>query len=169
MAKTYEKIATSTVTTATASQTITLNSIPSTYTDLRIVISGTTNTGGKVVYLRFNGDTGTNYNTCELHASSASIASGALVASANGIKCNSQGTPNPSYAFLVLADVLNYASSTSKKPVLTQAYEVDGTSRGPARNSGVWTSNNAITSVTLATSSGTFNEVVATIYGIKQG
>lgn len=167
MAKTYQPIATSTLTTATASQTITFSDIPATYTDLRIVLSGTTNAQGKIVYLRFNGDTSGSYWTVEMSASSASIATGVVDAGTSGIKLNAQGTPLTPYAFLAIADVMNYASSSYKKTVIAQAYDLDGTSRGPARNTGTWVSNSAITSVTLATSSGTFNEVVATIYGIK--
>lgn len=167
MAKTYEVVATTTLTTGTASQTITFSSIPATYTDLRIVVSGTTNAQGKIIYLRFNGDTGANYYTVELYAASTNISSANITAGTNGIKCTSNGTALTPYAFLVLADVMNYASNAYKKTVITQGYDSDGTSRGPARNTGTWISNSTITSVTLATSTGTFNEVVATIYGIK--
>lgn len=167
MAKTYEVVATTTLTTGTASQTITFSSIPATYTDLRIVVSGTTNAQGKIIYLRFNGDTGANYYTVELYAASTNITSTNNTAGTSGIKCNSQGTPLTPYAFLVLADVMNYASNSYKKTIITQAYESDGQSRGPARNTGTWISNSRITSVTIASSSGTLNEVVATIYGIK--
>lgn len=167
MAKTYEPIVTVTLPTPATSQSIYFGDIPSTYTDLRIVVSGTTNAQGKVVYLRFNGDTGGNYWTVELSASSASVATSVVDAGTNGIKLNSQGTPLTPYAFLSIADVMNYASSSYKKTVLTQSYELDGTSRGPAHNTGTWVSNSAITSVTIASSSGTFNQIVATIYGIK--
>lgn len=167
MAVTYQAVASSTLTTATASQTITFSDIPQTYTDLRIVLSGTTNAQGKIIYVRFNSDTGTNYYTCEFYASSATIASTATTASATGIKLTSQGTGLTPYAFLVLADVMNYTSSSYKKTVIGNSYEIDGTTRGPNRNTGVWVSNSAITSITLTTSSGTFNEVVATVYGIK--
>lgn len=167
MPKTYQPIATSTITAGTASQTITFSSIPATYTDLRIVVSGVTNAQGKIIYLRLNGDTGTNYYTCELYAQSTGLTSANITLGSLGIKCSSVGTGLTPMPFLVLADVMNYASSSYKKTVLTQGYDIDGTSRGPSRNTGTWISNSAVTSVTLATSSGTFTEVVATVYGIK--
>lgn len=130
MAVTYQPIATSTITAGTASQTITFSSIPATYTDLRIVISGVTNAQGKVLYARFNGDTGTNYYTCELYAqSTGSNTSSSLTASSNGIKLNSTGTALTPMPFLCLVDVMNYASSSYNKTVLANSYDIDGTSR----------------------------------------
>lgn len=63
MANTYTKIASSTV--ATAINTITFNSIPSTYTDLKIVYSGRTTANG-VVYCDLwtnNNSTSSNYGS----------------------------------------------------------------------------------------------------------
>lgn len=61
MPVTYETVATTTLTTATAS--VTFSSISGTYTDLVVVIEGTATTSFGQVQMRFNGDTGTNYST----------------------------------------------------------------------------------------------------------
>jgi hypothetical protein len=56
---TYESIATQTL--GSSSGSITFSSIPSTYTDLVIVFSGTT-AALVAVDIQFNGDTSTNYS-----------------------------------------------------------------------------------------------------------
>ncbi len=60
MAYTYELISTYTVPSATSS--VTMSSIPATYTDLVIVGNYTVATGGGVGFsCRFNSDSGSNY------------------------------------------------------------------------------------------------------------
>jgi hypothetical protein len=60
MAATYEKIQSTTLGSSSAS--ISFTSIPSTYTDLRLVFIGTNSAGGTLA-IQYNNDTATNYST----------------------------------------------------------------------------------------------------------
>jgi len=65
MPATYEPISTQTLDTAVS--TVTLSAIPATYTDLVLVVAyGISSTGGEVLYMRFNGDTASNYSNTRL-------------------------------------------------------------------------------------------------------
>jgi len=57
---TYTAIATTTLVSNTP--TITFSSIPSSYRDIVLVISGSDTVGGNLPLIRFNGDSGTNYS-----------------------------------------------------------------------------------------------------------
>lgn len=167
MAQTYEAISSFTVTTATATQTVTFSSIPQTYTDLRLVASGTTNSQGKVLYLVVNGDTGSNYYHSYMNASSAAFAAGANDATSTGLRLTTSGTGLTPASFLAIADIFYYTNTSYKKSYIHQGFDQDGTGRGPTLGQGFWNSTSAITSLALSTSSGTFNEAVITLYGIK--
>ena len=60
MPNTYEPIATNTL--GSAASSVTFSSIPSTYTDLIVVMNYANSTGLADVFFRFNGDTGSNYS-----------------------------------------------------------------------------------------------------------
>ena len=69
MAATYEPIATTTL--GSAASSITFNSIPATYTDLRVVLVGTT-TATANCWLTFNSDGATNYSDTFLYSNQKS-------------------------------------------------------------------------------------------------
>jgi hypothetical protein len=72
MPSTYDKIAAYTVPSAQASYTFT--SIPSTYTDLVIIISGT-QSADDTIGLQFNSDTAANYSTHQLYTNGSGASS----------------------------------------------------------------------------------------------
>ena len=74
MATTYEAIQTTTLGSAAAD--ITFSSIPATYTDLVLVYIGATVSNNINYYLRFNGDTGTNYSYTYLSGTGSAVGSG---------------------------------------------------------------------------------------------
>jgi len=113
---TYTPIATTTLGSAVASYSFT--SIPSTYTDLVLILnpSGTT-TNGQDVGLRFNSDSATNYSRTAL--------------SGNGTNAISPRQSNQTYAYLTyygypsgsvpmnfISNIQNYSNSTTYKTVL---------------------------------------------------
>jgi hypothetical protein len=166
MPLTYEKIASTTV--GTASATITLGSIPATYTDLRlVVVANTTGTSDYNVQLRFNGDSGNNYSRTGYDIGS----------SANYGFANTNQTfidwvyahgLNPTLSFIAY-DIFSYAGNKFK-PVLVNASHntTSSTASGLSRISGAWRSTSAITSVELSMSSTNFAVgTTATLYGIK--
>jgi hypothetical protein len=85
MASTYEPIATTTLGSTTSNFEFT--SIASTYTDLIIVISGSSNPAQNIQMQVGNGsvDTGSNYSSTYLYGDGSSAASGRLTSQTNAI------------------------------------------------------------------------------------
>lgn len=157
MPATYEPIATTTL--GSASATVDFTSIPSTYTDLVLVFSGSTSSGnlGK---LRFNSDTGSNYSCTILWATGS-------------YKTSSRYTEPYLWVIPASANVMqnaiisinNYANANTYKTYLARAnmpIESVGTTIG------LWRNTNAITGIQFALSSGNYTSgSTFTLYGVK--
>ena len=156
MAATYEKIATNTLSSNTA--TVTFSSISSAYTDLVIVFKGTATSTGTLSY-RFNGDTATNYNDTYLYGSGGGVGSGRH-SSTNQIYGASVNT-NQS---MQVINVMNYANSSIYKSTLLEG-NADG-SDTVIRFIGVWRSTAAINSIAISIGTNFATGSTFTIYGI---
>lgn len=161
---TYDPIATTTLGSAAAS--ITFSSIPATYTDLRIVVTGKP-TSGSFMWMRYNSDSATNYSVTVLSGDGASAAS-AAISNAAQITCkaySSDGTTNPTFYSI---DVFSYAGSTYKTSLCSTSSDDNG-SGYVQRIVSLWRSTSAINTVTLLrNASDTFAAgTTATLYGIK--
>jgi hypothetical protein len=165
MPVTYENIATTTL--GSAASTITLSSIPATYTDLRLVVVGAATGVGIHMNAQFNSDTGTNYSVTSLIGTGASAISGRTT-SANQmlLSTNQLITTNPA---MVTMDILSYRGSTFKTSLNTATNDKNG-SGIVLRNVGLWRSTSAITSITLLDTYGGGGQfdvgTTATLYGI---
>ena len=155
MANTYEPIATN-ATTGTVSS-CTLSSLPSTYTDLILVINDLTSvdTGYKI---NINSYTGSNYSSTFMYgeASSAYSGRGSSVTAAPTVGRRPGNT---------IMQFQNYSNTTTYKTFIT---------RGNASNHMViatvslWRSTAAINSITVTPEKGSFaSGVTFTLYGIK--
>jgi hypothetical protein len=172
MPQTYEPIATTTL--GSAAATIDFTSIPSTYTDLRLVFVGystftSLNTGA--IRLRFNADTGANYSDTYLYANGTSLSSSRETSAtsiyAGQIPDNVAGT---SIVGIMTADVFSYAGSTNKTVLTTSSSELNtnNTLGTLTRTVGLWRNTAAITSITMVAGDPNFNiGTTATLYGIK--
>lgn len=149
---TYEAIATQTLGSAAAS--ITFSSIPSTYTDLVLVIGSLgMNSDGSAGRLRFNGDTGSNYSNTVItgngSAASSSRESGTSSIRIYGAVIGPTANTNNDN---VIVHIQNYANTTTNKTVLVR-------SNLPARETiagvGMWRNTAAINSVTVVSYNGT--------------
>jgi hypothetical protein len=158
---TYEAIATQTLGSAAAS--VTFSSIPSTYTDLIVVINGAANANANG-QIQFNGDTGTNYSFTWLSGDGSSAQSGRST-STTRILLNYYGYFGTGYSTNMIAQVQNYSNTTTNKTVLVRG---NNASNGTAAVVGMWANTAAITSVTITTGSSTFTAGnTFTLYGIK--
>jgi hypothetical protein len=116
MPATYEPIATTTL--GSSNTTVTFSSIPSTYTDLRVVVQYTlANGSNNQMLMRFNSDTATNYSRTYMEGSGTSATSGrgssedsAFITYASS---NTQITTS-------LIDVMNYSNATTHKTALSR-------------------------------------------------
>lgn len=162
MAKTYEPIATTTLTSAASS--ITFSSISGSYTDLRLVLVPPA-TYGAYIYLRFNSDTGSNYSRTYL-SGNGSAASSSRDTSQTYIKINNLTPDKTNLLGFYTVDIFSYAGSTNKT-VLATSNEDNNGSGYVDRIVGLWRSTSAITSVGLTMNGIDFQTgTVATLYGI---
>jgi hypothetical protein len=164
MPQTYEPIATTTL--GSAANSITFSSIPSTYTDLRLVIVYTATTG-QPTSLRFNSDTGTNYSGTYLVGQGASVSSGrASNQTAMPVEDIEGATSTP---YLVEIDVFSYAGSTNKTALISVAGDRNGAGE-ILKYVGLWRSTSAINTLEFKVTNASFNLLTgttATLYGIK--
>ena len=109
MPATYEKIASTTVSGTTTSQ-ISFSSLPSTYTDLRVVLV-TKGDQDQNSYIRFNSDTGTNYSYTRINTNGVTAAT---FNSTNATAVLLQDSGTIEQFTLVTIDIMGYAGSTNK-------------------------------------------------------
>jgi hypothetical protein len=154
MAGTYEPIATQT---ATSVGSVSFTSIPSTYTDFRLVFSGYND--APLMKLNFNGDT-SNLSTLFFGGNG----------SATGTASYGDGwcyvwAPGVGTVFNLSVDVMNYSNTTTHKSWLCRCNITDN-SGGPTLFVGTWASTAAINRIDVITSSATMSGTF-TLYGIK--
>jgi hypothetical protein len=162
MATTYEPIATTTL--GSPSNTITLSSIPSTYTDLRLIVVCTGASSGST-RLVINSDSGSNYSTTRLIGDGTSASSSRNSNQAYiGTSDAGLSTTSPN---LYSIDVFSYAGSTYKTVICSASQDKNG-SGSVERSVGLWRSTSAITSLTFQLGAGydMNTGATATLYGI---
>lgn len=160
---TYEPIATTTLTTASAS--ISFTSISSAYTDLVLVVTLKGSVEGFAPRMRFNNDTGNNYSWTRL-SGNGSAASSARVSNTSNISLGSTANVYGADGFMAIAHIQNYANTTTYKTAIDRG---NNATDGTEAIVGLWRDTSAINRVDIInTSSANFNSgSVATLYGIK--
>jgi hypothetical protein len=163
MPATYDKIASTNGTGSSSS--ITISSIPSTYTDLILIVNGATTSSTGNPCLRFNGDTGTNYSRTNL-GGNGSVAFTDRETTANRILLIGGVYFSSTLNTNLIVQIQNYSNTTTFKTTLCRANKA---SDGVDVNVGLWRNTDAINSLTFFTASG-FNissDSTFTLYGIK--
>lgn len=142
MANTYEAIATNTLGSAAAS--VTFSSIPSTYTDLILVMSPSV---ASLVELkmRFNSDTGSNYSSTEL-TGTGTTAGSSRHSNQTSMYVNYNAYAGNDFNSNFIAQIQNYSNSTTYKTALIRA---NNAGYGVDAIVGLWRSTAAITSITI--------------------
>jgi len=153
---TYTPIATSTLTSAAA--TFTFTSIPSTYTDLIIVLNGAITSGLSSLGIQYNSN-GTGYSYTRLQGNGTTASS-------------SRATGDDAVGFvaqdscMTTIQINNYSNSTTYKTAISRTnsnYSSDGRTGSYVS---LWQNTAAITSIRLATSSTFVAGTNFTLYGI---
>jgi hypothetical protein len=157
MPSTYTPIATQTL--GSAASSVTFSSIPSTYTDLLCVISGSFSIA-QGVYLRFNNDSGNNY--------SSTFMTGNGTAASSSRSSNDPWTP---LGYLgtdlsnTIFSVMNYANTTTNKTGIGRGNTAGALTFASV---GLWRSTAAINRMDISPTSGTITTgSTFTLYGIK--
>lgn len=167
MAKTYEAIATYTVS-GSATATYTFSSIPATYTDLVIVLSvALTDLGGWECRMRLNGDTGTTYSNIALYSNGTTGTYREL--SRNYFSMSTGGCPTDANVYRVYKiSINNYSNSTTYKTGLSRSDLALGGALTSSAVASLWRSTAAINSVTIFAQAYNFAAgSTFTLYGIK--
>lgn len=148
MPLTYEPIASTTLSSAASS--ITLSSIPSGFTDLRLVFTAIQPTGtAQQCLVRFNGDTGSNYSLTYLDGDASGVYAGrnANVTEFAAYYVPPNGTASP---IVSLIDVMSYANTSVNKTALI----AHGSGLYLGRYVALWRSTAAINSISARVTSG---------------
>lgn len=166
MASTYTPIATNTL--GSAASSVTFSSIPTTYTDLRLVITGGTTLAGEKPSIRFNSDSGTNYSYAILYGdgSSTGSTSGSNQSYLNPSWAGSMSNTIPTFYTI---DIFSYSNSSVYKTILC-TFSGDKNGSGDSANVvNLWRSTSAINNIYIYASGGsTFTSgSTFTLYGIK--
>ena len=162
MTVTYEAISSTTLVSAQAS--VTLNSF-SGYTDLIIVCNSRGTSGSAAnIFVRFNGDTGSNYSKTliEGNGSTATSARDTNSPAIYSLAISAASTSEPSSSVIHL---MNYSNTTTNKTVLGRC-----SIAGLVTNAvvGLWRNTAAITSVSFTIDSGNLaTGSTFSLYGIK--
>lgn len=168
MPRTYETIASTTLTSTSTS--VTFTSIPSTYTDLVLVCSMlANNTTGRYAQIRVgNGtiDTGTNYAGAQFNGDGTGMGSSrdpnTTFMYTNPNVSDWATTTNP---FLLICNFQNYSNTTTYKPML---FRFNNATTRVGLGVGTWRSTSAINQIRVLTSAESFaSGSTFNLYGIK--
>ena len=166
MAQTYEPISTNTLGSATNS--VTFSSIPSTYTDLVLVCTGTNSSGFDGIDIRVgNGsvDTGSNYGMVAVNGNGTNAQSFRDV---NNTSMTNMGITGSSTRQASILHFMNYANTSMFKAVLGRSSIKDFRVAGLGA---IWRSTSAINTIQLRSDNASYNFTVGstfTLWGIKE-
>jgi len=164
---TYTPIYATTISSNTSA--ITLSNIPTTFTDLVLVISViSTSNLGNYIHLQYNGDTGSNYSTTILSGTGSGAVSQRFSNRTN-FNIDYYATPNTTVGTRIV-QIQNYSNTTTFKTGLLRADRSAGTDNagGTDATVGLWRSTAPITSITITHDTAQFAPgSTITLYGIK--
>ena len=159
MPKTYEPIATYTAPSAQASYTF--SSIPSTYTDLILIVDGSLS-GLSVIKIQLNGDTATNYSYTYMYGSGSATGSGRVANEAFGTIGYSSTS---SERFTAITHFMNYSNTTTNKTFIDRD---NSTLTQVAATANLWRSTAAINSIKVfPNTTNLATGTTLTLYGVK--
>ena len=160
----YNLIATTTVGSGGAS-TIVFSSIPQTFTDLKVVLSGRATIADNAVQGAFNGST-SNFANRILFGNGASAASN--TPANNTVMYQNFSTETASVFANSELYIPNYTGSANQAFYSDSVQENNATTSYQVLLAGLWSQTAAITSIGLSVTSGNFAQYSsASLYGIK--
>lgn len=152
---------------------VTFSSIPGTYSDLRLVVRGRSTAVALSVSinLRFNGDTGSNYDNHFLQTNNATTTAFAQLATVNYLGNLPAASATSGFAASSVADITQYAGTAFQK----EGHYYSGMKRTNSaaeffteRGSFWWRNAAAITQIQVSLGSGNFvSGSSVSLYGIK--
>jgi hypothetical protein len=163
MANTYTLI--SSVTLASSQSTMTFSSIPSTYTDLKLVVSARLDAVDTDNLISFNGSTTSLTSKRLVGIGSGTPSSDSPTRYAGQVDASSYTASTFSNTEIYIP---NYAGSTNKSYSVDTVVENNATGAPMALAAGLWSNTAAITSITLTANTGNYVQyTTAYLYGVK--
>lgn len=166
---TYVPIQAITLTSNTTS--IQFTGIPQTYTDLVIVCSVRDTASGTQTYpwIRFNGDSATNYSFTRMHGNGSSAVSGRASNQDKLEFCEAPGAGSTANYFApLIVQVMNYANTTTNKTTLVRTNNVGGAVQAGALAC-LYRSTSAVTSILINGQTALASGSTFTLYGVGSG
>lgn len=162
MPSTYSQISTTTLGSATSS--VTLSSIPQTYTNLVLIVGSLTlSSNGNGLVVRYNGDTATNYSYTDLGGTGSSAfsrrVSNATAAQIGWGQVGSQGAIST-----IIVNFPQYSNTTTFK---TSIARWNDSSAEVGSTVALWRNTAAINSITVISGANLAVGTTLTLYGIK--
>ena len=151
-----------------STSTIVFSNIDQNYTDLVLVVSAKVDSGLDI-WLRCNGDSGSNYGYTLLTGDGTTASSARGANASEGLLADWYGVPKPTFGHILTFTLNNYSNTTTYKTSLARSNRADS---GLDIVSATWRNTNAITNLTLRASNGsrTFDAgTTVDLYGIKSG
>jgi hypothetical protein len=166
---TYTPIYAQTLSATTGS--ITFSNIPTTFTDLILVVNAASETTHAFLNMQFNGDTGTNYSYTELLGNGTNATSTRYTNATQMFNAN-VAMQQTTISFNGIYQIMNYSNSTTNKTGLARLNCINSDYNGSIAVGGAWRNTSPITSIKVFPSrSGTpYNFSIGstfTLYGIK--
>lgn len=166
----YESISTVTVGSG-GSASVTLSSIPATYTHLQIrgLFRSSYSPSNTSMRLTFNSDTASNYDAHDLNGTGSSVSAGAETSNPYIVfgRAAYNGLTAGIFTSFVI-DILDYANTNKYKTTRTlNGYDANGEGQVSLR-SGLWRSTSAITSINLFSNVGDVMQYSQfALYGVR--
>lgn len=161
MTATYDCIATTTL--GSAQNSVTFSSIPSTYTDLVLIVTAQRTGSPANTLIQVNSDTGSNYSYTFIYGDGSGAGSGRGT-SQGQMQLDSRGFPPTSGFNNYIINFMNYANTTTYKTVLSRDNEASG---GAETFVNLWRSTSAINTIKVYIGSGDYNTgSTFNLYGI---
>lgn len=163
----FESIATATLSTTTTD--ITLTSIPSTYQhlQLRILTRASNASVDRVITLRVNSDSGSNYAQHYLDADGSTVSASASASTTSMLFTKTAGNSATASVYgVAIVDFVDYASTSKYKTIKTLGGFDNNGAGNLILSSGLWQSTTAINSITVRNTSFLSGSTIA-LYGIK--
>lgn len=147
----------------TDTTTITFSSIPSTFTDLVLIVTGTL-TSTNDLALRFNSDSGSNYSRTWMYGDGSVAGSGRQTNNSAILPFYMSGSVQGNS----IIHIMDYSNSTTNKTVLNRPNRPDNAVYAMVQ---LWRSTSAINSITLSSIGSESIKAGSTffLYGIQAG
>ena len=148
------------ITLGSSASSVTFSSIPATYRDLVLVCEGIPTNVSDMIRLRFNGDTGNNYNWVEAGGNGSATYSNTV---ANTAQVNF-GYLVGTHRISMFGNIMDYSATDKHKTVLVRQ---SATGEAVAMRANRWANTAAITSLNVSTTTNSFSAgFTFALYGI---